>query len=214
MIVEGSTQAQDFVTGANEIVLRAPSDRDLIDLQARLTPGKVAVLMDQTDMTGSGLYLPPSGILGQDTGFVIGVSPRNCSKWPLRQDEHGPDELLAIGDYVAIRPNYGIWIDDWMGEGNNVRFYGVGNRWEDAIVAKWDNEGKGFKALPLWIGGVVVKDHTFIDLPDDYSPETVVKVQTDDGVALFRRQHLFYARGEIAEPGQVFARRKDILTYA
>ena len=80
-------------------------------------PGRFAVAMYRAE-SRNGLYMPESGRLGADVGVVI-----------------SDDSPVIPGAEVLVRPEAGMWLEDFMGSGMTVKLLGVSEPWYESIPA-------------------------------------------------------------------------------
>lgn len=93
-------------------------DPEPVTVASRLQclPGRVAVLMHKGEKRG-GLYMPPSGRLNPDVGYVYDTGTT----------------YLKEGSEVIVRGYHGMWMDDFE-DGRQLRLYGVICPWYESIV--------------------------------------------------------------------------------
>jgi hypothetical protein len=109
---------------ASSIYLGGHSNIEGLEYRLTCLKDRVAVVMDEKDVSEGGILLPMSGRLNPDTGTVIASGVKG----------------LEVGTRVCVRPYdnqgiHGAWFYDFQGQGRLVRFFGVADDWHTSIVA-------------------------------------------------------------------------------
>lgn len=153
-----------FDIGKDQLRLHPPTPVDIPLGKITCLPGKFCIKRKTEEKTESGLYLPGSGSMDSDCGEVVHAG-------------EGVD--LQPGDWVAVRPTYGNWIEN-KSKGVGIRFYGVEDDWEMGLVAVYDKEAETWKPGRRWRRGQIEKKYAgILELPDTHKPE-VLTIQGDD----------------------------------
>lgn len=154
---------------SNVLYLTALESFDLVPLDFNLTmlPGRVCVQKQRTEQTDSGILLPQyhyGSKVETSVGVVAHVGYGDYFASKADKDQGIKSSLseptIKRGDIVLYRNYDGAWFEDFQETGASVRMFGVGNAWDDSIVARV-TRGQIEPLYPNW---------TFIERDLDESP--------------------------------------------
>lgn len=155
-------EVQNFDIGKDMLRLHPPSEVGIVDLSVRCLPGRLCIKRKEEQVSEGGIYLPGSGSMDSDCGEVVSA---------------GDGVTVKPGDWVAMRPNYGYWLE---GDGIGLRFYGVEDDWELGLVATWVNDD--WVPSRRWRRGKLEKKSLgILELPENMRTETVTILGDDRG---------------------------------
>lgn len=137
---------------------------DVVAAGFKCRKGCVAVLMCNMEKKG-GVYLPPSGRLGADTGIVVDSGVPGVSE----------------GEWVACWFESGF--NQYEKDGLIVRVYGSVEPWDESILLILDDSGAGGH-IPIdgwrWVQRVPSKQYSQLEVLEPMYDSVCIDVETGD----------------------------------